>query len=167
MEEPRNPAVLLVHATEELTTTTILTYPPGRPEAPLDRLLDEPGVHSVDLHRYRARLNLAPRADRRAVRHRVENVLAPDWGPSVQLPQEPGPREIGVGYAGPRLVAESLEMAGGHPILLTLFGVPGVAEAVLSRGYSGSASAASSPGRTSRDPSNRNRSCCSPTGTTS
>lgn len=25
-------------------------------------------------------------------------------------------------------------MAGGHPILLTLFGVPGVAEAILERG---------------------------------
>jgi hypothetical protein len=134
MEAPRNPAVLLVHVTEELTTATILTCPPGRAEAPLDRLLDVPGVLSADLHRYRARLNLAPGADRRAVRHRLEDVLAPAWGPPVQLPQEPGPREIGVGYAGPRLVAESLEMAGGHPILLTLFGVSGVAEAVLERG---------------------------------
>jgi hypothetical protein len=134
MEEPRNPAVLLVHATEELTTATILTCPPGRPEAPLDRLLDVPGVRSADLHRYRARLNLAPRADRRAVRHRVEDVLAPAWGPPIQLPQEPGPMEIGVEYAGPRLVAESLEVAGGYPILLTLFEVPGVVEAVLERG---------------------------------
>ena len=134
MEAARNPAVLLVHATEEFTTATILTCPPGRPEAPLDRLLDVPGVRSADLHRYRARLNLAPRADRRAVRHRVEDVLALAWGPPVQLPQEPGPREIGVGYAGPRLVAESPEMAAGHPILLALFGVPGLAEAVLERG---------------------------------
>ncbi len=134
MEEPRNPAVLLVHVTEELTTATILTCPPARPEAPLDRLLDVPGVRSADFHRYRARLNLAPRADRRAVRHRVEDVLAPAWGPPVQLPREPEPRELGVGYAGPRLVAESLEMAGGHPILLTLLGVSGVAEAVLERG---------------------------------
>jgi hypothetical protein len=134
MEEPPNPAVVLVHATEEFTTATIRTYPPGRPEAPLDRVLDVPGIHSADLHRYRIRLNLAPRADRRAVRHRVEDVLAPAWGPPVQLPEEPGLRELGVGYAGPRLVAESLEMAGGHPILLTLFGIPGVAEAVLEQG---------------------------------
>jgi hypothetical protein len=134
MEAARNPAVLLVHATDELTTATILTCPPGRPEAPLDRLLDVPGVRSADLHRYRARLNLAPRADRRLVGHRVEDVLAPARGPPVQLPQKPEPREIEVGYAGPRLVAESLEMAAGHRILLALFGVPGVAEAVLERG---------------------------------
>jgi hypothetical protein len=133
MEEPRNPAVLLVHTTEELTTATILTCPPGRPEAPLDRLLDVPGVRSVDLHRYRARLNVVPRADRCAVRRGVEDVLAPAWGPPVQPPQQPAPREIRVAYAGPRLVAESREMAGGHPILLTLFGVPGVAEVVLER----------------------------------
>ena len=38
-------------------------------------------------------------------------------------------------YRGPRLVAESLRMAGSQPILRALFGVPGVVEAILDSGH--------------------------------
>jgi hypothetical protein len=37
-------------------------------------------------------------------------------------------------YRGPRLVAESLRMAGSQPILRAFFGVPGVVEAILQPG---------------------------------
>lgn len=134
MDEPRNAAVLLVHTTEELTTATIVTCPPAGPPAPLDRLLDVPGVRSLDLHRYRVRVNLSPQAERRAVRRGVERLLTPAWGRPVPLPPEPGPRELPVPHDGPRLVAESPEMAGGDPILRAAFHVPGVVEAIVDRG---------------------------------
>lgn len=64
ISRPSNPMVLVLNTTVELTRETIKTCPPSRPPRPLDRLFEVPGIRSIDLHRYRARLNIAPGADR-------------------------------------------------------------------------------------------------------
>ncbi len=128
-----NPAVLRLDTSEELTTATIETCPPSMPPAPLDRLLGITAIRSIDLHRYRARINLRPSSRRETVAEAVEELLSEEWGgPSVTL--ENPVRVFSVPYNGRRLVAESLEMAGEQPILRRLFDVPGVVEAVLEPG---------------------------------
>ncbi len=130
VEEALNPTVLRIHVTGELTSATIVTCPPATPTAPLDRLLAIEGVRSIDLHRYRVRLNLAPGVDRGLIAPRVIDALREAWGdPSVLQPEEL-PRAFAVEHEGPRRVAESLEMAAGDPFLTAAFGVDGVAEAV-------------------------------------
>jgi len=125
--------VLVLNTTVELTQETIETCPPSRPPRPLDRLFKVPGIRSVDLHRYRARLNLAPDADRDEITLQVCELLGKDWGSTSSKRDEPA-QTFGVSYAGPRLVAESLRMAGSQPILREVFGVRGVAEAILELG---------------------------------
>jgi hypothetical protein len=60
VEGATNPSVLRIHVTDELTLRTIETCPPGVAPRPLDRLLQVPGVRSIDLHRYRAGRFLGP-----------------------------------------------------------------------------------------------------------
>jgi hypothetical protein len=133
LSRPSNPMVLVVHTTMELTQETIETCPPSRPPHPLERLLEVPGIRSIDLHRYRARLNLAPGADRDETTRQVCELLGNEWGSTSSKRDEPA-RAFDVSYEGSRLVAESLRMAGSQPILRALFGVGGVAEAILEPG---------------------------------
>jgi hypothetical protein len=133
VEEALNPTVLRIHLTGELTTATIVTCPPATAPAPLDRLVAIDGVRSIDLHRYRVRLNLAPGAGRETIASQVTDTLRAAWGdPSELLPEEL-PRAFAVEHLGPRRVAESLEMAVGDPFLTAAFGVDGVAEAIAAQ----------------------------------
>jgi hypothetical protein len=93
------------------------------------------GVRSVDLHRYRARLNLSPGCNAEAAWDGVARAMEAAWGAPAPLPGEPPPRGFEVVYEGPRIVAESPEMAGPDPTLAALFRVPGVAEAILEAGW--------------------------------
>ncbi len=136
IEGALNPTVLRVHVRASLTDRTIETCPPGTAPAPLDRLLAVDEVRSLDLHRYRVRVNLRPGGGRAAVRRRAEEVLGDAWGPAVALPQDPPPRAFGHPYDGPRVVAESAEMAGASlvPALVAVFAAPGVIEAIAAPG---------------------------------
>jgi hypothetical protein len=134
VEAVPNPTVLRLHATEELTDRTILTCPPAVPLPPLERLLSLPEVRTLDLHRYRCRVNLRSGTNPIAVGDAAEAILLPTWGPPEPLPPEEGPRAFAIEGEGPRLVAESREMAGGDPVILALFDVQGVVEVVLGSG---------------------------------
>ena len=134
LERAANPTVLRLHATVELTRKTIEACPPGSTPPPLRQLLAIPAVRSVDLHRYRARLNLTPDADLDLVEEAVRRALRDSWGPPVALPPEEASRSFPVGHGGGRRAAESLEMAGWQPVLQALFLVRGVAEAILDEG---------------------------------
>src|SRR5918996_2693377 len=125
-----NPTVLRLDTSLELTQATIETCPPLMPPHPLARLLELPEIRSIDLHRYRARLNLLPGSDPDALARRVCEFLVGEWGPASSKVDDP-PRAFPVRHRGPRLVAESLEMAGSLPILRALFSIKGVAEAIL------------------------------------
>jgi hypothetical protein len=133
-ERAPNPRVIRVHTTNELTRATIEKCPPASPPEGLRSLLAVDGVRSVDLHRYRARLNLSPACDTRATWERVTRTIETAWGAPVHLPDDPPPRAFEVAREGPRIVAESPEMAGLDPTLAALFRVPGVAEAILEAG---------------------------------
>lgn len=134
LERAQNPSVLLLHTTVELTRATIETCPPARAPWPLDRLLSIPGIRSLDLHRYRARLNLASGTDPALVEVRIRESLSAELGPTGDLPAEPQPRAFAVSYRGPRAVAESPGMAQSQPVLRAAFLAPGVAEAILTEG---------------------------------
>jgi hypothetical protein len=128
-----NPAVLRLDTTSELTRGTIETSPPSTAPAPLDQLLRLVWIRSIDLHGYRARLNLSPGADAGSIGRKAGAVLAEAWGPASPLRSEPA-RGYPVPYRGARTVAESLQMAGSQPILRGLFALPGVVEAILEPG---------------------------------
>ena len=128
-----NPTVLRLHTSLELTQETIETCPPSTLPHPLEQLIEIPGIRSIDLHRYRARLNLASGADPAAIRGQVCGLLEKEWGHSSSKRGDPA-RTFPVPYRGPRLVAESRRMAGSQPILRAFFGVPGVVEAILQPG---------------------------------
>jgi hypothetical protein len=114
LERAPNPRVIRVHTTVELTRATIEKCPPASPPEGLRALLAVDGVRSIDLHRYRARLNLTPGCGRQG--------------------------GVGRGSAGHRgsvggsRSPPSPEMAGPDPTLAALFRVPGVAEAILEAG---------------------------------
>ncbi|MBA3431305.1 MAG: hypothetical protein H0U16_07480 [Actinobacteria bacterium] len=131
LERAPNPRVIRVHTTVELTRATIEKCPPASPPEGLSSLLAVDGVSSVDLHRYRVRLNLSPGWDAKAVWEGVARAIELAWGVPAPLPGEPPPRLFEVAYEGPRIVAESPEMAGPDQTLAALFWVPGVAEAIL------------------------------------
>ena len=97
-------------------------------------MLEVSGIRSIDLHRYRARLNLVAGAGVDALARRVSEILSEAWGPASATHAEPA-RAFPVPYTGVRLVAESMAMAGSQPLLRALFGVPGVAEAILEPGH--------------------------------
>jgi hypothetical protein len=134
MEMAPNPRVIRVHTTVELTRATIEKCPPASPPEGLRPLLAVDGVRSVDLHRYRARLNLSPGCNAKAAWEGVTRAIEAAWGTPAPLPSEPPPRAFEVAYEGPRIVAESQEMAGLNPTLVALFRVTGVAEAILETG---------------------------------
>lgn len=134
LERAANPAVLRLHTTAELTRKTIETCPPGSAPPPLRSLLLIPEVRSVDLHRYRARLNLTPDANLDLLEEAARRALEGSWGPPVALPPDEAPRNFRVSYCGGRRAAESLEMAARQPVLSALFQVRGVAEATLDQG---------------------------------
>jgi hypothetical protein len=132
VERTPNPAVVRIHTRLELTKRTIATFPPGSPGAPLDLLLMVPGVRSIDVHRYRVRVNLTPEGDADAVAAAAAGVLMPAWGREVDLPEEAEPRVFPISSpARRRRAAESLEMAGDDRLLSTLFRVHGVEEGIV------------------------------------
>jgi hypothetical protein len=134
VEAVSNPSILRLHTTEELTDRTIETCPPAVPPTPLDRLLALPEVRAVDLHRYRCRVNLRPGTSAIAVGDAAERSLLTAWGPPEPLPPQEGPRAFAVRREGPRVVAESREMADGEEVAAALFDVRGVVEVVLGEG---------------------------------
>jgi hypothetical protein len=134
LEGAPNPRVIRVHTTVELTRATIEKCPPTSPPEGLRSVLAVDGVRSVDLHRYRARLNLDPGCDAKVARDGVVRAIEVAWGAPAPLPGEPAPRAFEVAYEGPRIVAESPEMAAPDATLVALFRVPGVAEAILVAG---------------------------------
>ena len=134
LERAANPTILRLHTTGELTRRTVETCPPGSAPLPLRLLLTIRDVRSVDLHRYRARLNLIPGAVPDHAEEAVRRALRRSWGPPVVLPPEEAPLTFPVGSGGGRRASESLEMAGRQPVLRALFLVRGVAEAILDVG---------------------------------
>jgi hypothetical protein len=131
LEATPNRAVLRIHVGHELTDRTIVTSPPAELEHPLAGLLELDAVRTVDLHRYRVRMNLRPDADRDATATHAGAILASGWGPARVLAADTGPRAFQVRHQGPRTVAESAEMALGNPLLEAVFGVEGVSEAIV------------------------------------
>jgi hypothetical protein len=134
LEDAPNPSVLRLHVDAALTRETIVACPPGEAPSPLDRLFEIEAVRSIELHRYRARLNLRPDADRPEATGHATGVLSHAWGPPADLATDAGPRAFQAAVTGPRRVAESPEMAEGHPMLERLFEVEGVAEAIVGDG---------------------------------
>jgi len=131
LEATPNPAVLRVHVGHELTDRTIVTSPPAELERPLAGLLELDAVRTLDLHRYRVRVNLRPDADGEATAAHARAILASGWGPAHPLDADEGPRAFQVRHRGPRTVAESAEMATGYPLLEAVFTVEGVSEAIV------------------------------------
>ena len=135
LEAATNPSVLRLHTMLELTKRTIVTCPPGTPDAPVDQLLIVPGIRSIDLHRYLVRPQPPP------ARRRGHGVVHGDgiadavMGRPVEPSElEPDPRPFPIDYDGPHAVTESAEMAGSRRLLGALFRVHGVAEAILEPG---------------------------------
>jgi hypothetical protein len=129
-ETVANPTLLRLHVDEELTTHTIVSCPPGTPPEPLDRLFEIEAIVRIDLHRYRARLQLRPDADRPSAADHARGVLASFLGPAADLPPDEGPRAFGSAYSGERRVAESPAMAEGLPLFEALFDLEGIVEAI-------------------------------------
>ena len=136
LESAVNPAVLRLHVDVELTDRTIVTCPPHDPPPIAAAALAMAGVRSVDLHRYRARLNLRRGVVAADIAARASDDLAHALGPASARPADEGPVAFEIDHDGPRQVAESAEMAerSREPALVALFGVPGVAEAILGEG---------------------------------
>ena len=134
IEGAANPTVLRVHVDVALTDETIVTCPPAEAPEPIDRLLEIGGIRSLDIHRYRVRLNLRPDADPTEMRRHAAEVLEAAWGPAAPLAPDAGPRAFQASVAGIRTVAESPAMAAGHVVLEAVFGVDGVSEAIAGDG---------------------------------
>lgn len=136
LEHVANPSVLRLHVTEALTDRTIETCPPGKPPPQLEPLLGVDGVRSIDIHRYVVRANLTPEVDRGAATTAVTAVLRAQWGDAAPLLVEELPRAFEATHQGPRVVAESLEMARAaqEPMLEALLATDGVAEAIAGDG---------------------------------
>jgi len=134
LERPANPAVLRIHVDHQLTDRTIVTSPPAEIARPLAGLLELEAVRTVDLHRYHARVNLAYGADRDDAVGHVVDILDAAWGRESSDGSESDPRAFEIDYVGPRVVAESAEMAAGRDLLVRLFTVAGVREAILGDG---------------------------------
>jgi hypothetical protein len=86
LETAPNPRIIRVHTTVELTRATIEKCPPATPPEGLRSLLAVDGVRSVDLHRYRARLNLNPGFDAKAAWEEVARVIEAAWGLPFPFP---------------------------------------------------------------------------------
>jgi hypothetical protein len=135
LEPVTNPSVLRLHVSTSITDRTIVTCPPKEAPAPLDELLAIPEIRSLDLHRYRVRLNLGPDGIAGQATGPATAVLRDAWGEPDTLPDDEAPRAFQVSRSGDRRVAESLEMAQEHGdvLLIALFEVEGVAEAIAGR----------------------------------
>jgi hypothetical protein len=134
LEAATNRTVLRLHVDVELTRETIETSPPAEAPSPLDRLFELEALRSLDLHRYRARLNLRPDADPALTATNAEAVLGQAWGPASTLVRDEGPRAFGAITTGDRRVAESPSMADGDRLLSAVFAVEGVSEAIVGSG---------------------------------
>jgi hypothetical protein len=133
-ENVTNPWLVRLHADVSLTDRTIVTCPPAEAPAPLDRLLQVNGVRSIDVHRYRVRLNLEYGISRTAAARTGSAFLQGHWGDPSALPDRERPRAFQVDRHGPRQVAESLTMAGDDRLLRSIFCVDGVEEVVAADG---------------------------------
>jgi hypothetical protein len=96
--------------------------------------LEIEAIRTVDVSRYRIRMNLRPEVHRARTVVHASDILAAAWGASVSLEADPGPRVFAVEREGPRTVAESAEMAAGNPHLEAVFNVDGVSEAIAGDG---------------------------------
>jgi hypothetical protein len=134
LEPATNPSVLRVHVGHELTDRTIVTSPPAELAMPIAGLLELEAVRSLDLHRYRVRMNLAQGADRHTTAAHARQILAPAWGAETSLGEDPRPFAFAATHRRDRVVAESAEMATGDEVLEALFRVDGVAEVVAGDG---------------------------------
>jgi hypothetical protein len=134
IEPATNPNVVRVHVTEELTDRTIVTSPPAEVAMPIAGLLEIEAVRTIDLHRYRIRMNLRPGSDRVRTAAHARDVLLAGWGEPVRLEPDEGPRAFEVANRSRRTVAESAEMAHGHALLEAVFRVDGVSEAIAGDG---------------------------------
>jgi hypothetical protein len=134
IERPANPSVLRVHVDHQLTDRTIVTSPPAEIARPLAGLLELEAVRTVDLHRYHARVNLAYGADRDVAEGHVVDIVGAAWGDQTDDGMESDPRAFEIDYTGPRVIAESAEMAAGRDLLVRLFTIAGVREAILGDG---------------------------------
>src|SRR5262245_12073238 len=134
LERPANPSVLRIHVDHQLTDRTIVTGPPTEIARPIGGLLELEAVRTVDLHRYHARVNLRHGADRDVAAGHVDDIVRGAWGDEARDGEESDPRAFEIDYAGPRVVAESAEMAAGRELLVRLFTVAGVREAILGDG---------------------------------
>lgn len=133
-EDVTNPWVVRLHIDLSLTDETIVTCPPADAPPPLDRLLQVKGVRSIDIQRYRVRLNLEYGASRTNAARTGSAFLLGHWGEPSPLPEVHRPRAFQVDRRGPRVVAESLRMAGDDMLLRALFGVDGVEEVIAAEG---------------------------------
>jgi len=135
LEAVTNPSVLRLHLSAPLTDRTIVSCPPEAAPEPLDRLLSIPGVRWLDLHRYRVRLNLGPDGFAGQATVPATETLTDVWGNEAFLDADESPRAFQVERDGDRQVAESLEMAEAHgdAMLVALFAVEGVAEAIAGK----------------------------------
>jgi len=134
LEHPTNPSVLRVHVDHELTDRTIVSSPPAAIACPLAGLLEIEAVRTVDLHRYHARVALRHGMDREVATEHVRDILRTAWGDETDGDGEADPRAFEIDYTGPRVAAESVEMAGDRALLVRLFSVAGVREAILGDG---------------------------------
>jgi hypothetical protein len=134
LEEATNPSVLRLHVGHQLTDRTIVTSPPAELATPLAGLRELEAVRTVDLHRYRVRVNLAPAAERERTSEHVREIIRPAWGPEAILGPDPGPRAFEAAHRPARVVAESSEMADGDELLASLFRIDGVTEVVAGDG---------------------------------
>ena len=123
-----------MHVDHQLTDRTIVTSPPAEIDRPLAGLLELEAVRTVDLHRYHARVNLAYGAGRDVAEDHVIDILSAAWGGQTDDGTESDPRAFEIDYTGPRVVAESAEMAAGRDLLVRLFTIAGVREAILGDG---------------------------------
>jgi hypothetical protein len=79
LERAPNPRVIRVH-TVELTPATIERCPSATLPEGLRSTLAVDGVRSVDLHRYRARLNLSADCDAEAAWAGIARTIGTAWG---------------------------------------------------------------------------------------
>ena len=134
LQPATNPAVLRLDVAHELTDRTIVTSPPAELAMPLAGLLELEAVRTLDLHRYRVRVNLAHGADRGATAQHAREILRPTWGAEAASAADPGPRAFEAPHRAARIVAESAQMAAGDELLEALFHIDGVSEVVAGDG---------------------------------
>jgi hypothetical protein len=100
IEPATNPSVVRIHVAEELTDRTIVTSPPADVAMPVAGLLEIEAVRTIDVHRYRIRLNLRPGSDRVRTAAHARDVLVAGWGEPIRLEPDEGPRAFEVAYRG-------------------------------------------------------------------